>query len=136
MVPPSVFQFYRFYGPKIFLIYQILMHSAWFSSTFLRVLKFLQNKDGVPNFWQERILQKVRTIWSTRLYFNFKTFTDSNSSSFIRFKSIRHEPGVRFSESSNFYKLKREDLNSGGNQFCRKFQLFGPPFCISILNVL
>ena len=42
--------------------------------TFLRVLKFLQIKEGGPNFW--------------------------------------------------------------GNQFCRMSELFGPPFCISILKVL
>ena len=28
------------------------------------------------------------------------------------------------------------DQISGGNQFCRKSELFGPPFCISILKVL
>ena len=34
------------------------MHSAWLKSTFLRVLKFLQIKDGVRNFLDELILQK------------------------------------------------------------------------------
>ena len=34
------------------------MHSAWFRSTFLRVLKFPQIKDGGPSFWGEPILQK------------------------------------------------------------------------------
>ena len=112
------------------------MHSAWFKSSFLRVLKFLQIKEedpisegnqfcrkselfgplfcisilkvlwtqidhllldfnalcmiqeyfyqsleictnqrgGGPNFWGERILQKVWIIWSPILYFNFKSF--------------------------------------------------------------
>ena len=112
------------------------MYSAWFRSTFLRVLKFLQIKEGGPNFWGEPILQKVWIIWSSLLYFNFKSFMDPNSSSFIRSQCILHDWVVLFSEFWNFYKLKRGDLISRGNQFCRKSQLFGPPFCISILKVL
>ena len=112
------------------------MHSASFRSTFLRVLKFLQIKEGGPNFWGEPILQNVWIIWSPLLYFNLKSSMDPNSPSFIRFQSILRERRRLFSESWNFYKLKREDLISGGNQFCRKSELFGPPFCISILKVL
>ena len=70
------------------------------------------------------------------LFFNLKSFLDPNSSSFIRFQCIVHDSGVLFSESSHFYKLGRGDLISGGNQFCRKSELFGPFFCISILKVL
>ena len=58
-----------------------------------------------------------------------------NSSSFIAFQCILHDSGVLFSGFSNLYKLKRGDLISGGNQFCRMSELFGPPFCISILKV-
>ena len=173
------------------------MYPAWFRSTFLRVLKFLQIKYGGPNFWGEPILQNVWFIWAPLLYFNFKSFLDPNSSpsisfqcilydsgvllsgfsnlyklkrrgfnfcgepvlknvwiiwspllyfnlkssmdpnslSFIRFQCILHDSGVLFSESWNFYKLKRGDLISRGNQFCRMSELFGPPFCISILKV-
>ena len=112
------------------------MYSAWFTSIFLRALKFLEIKDRGPNFWGEPILQNVWIIWSPLLYFNFKSFLDPNSPSFIRFQSILHESGRLFSESWNFYKLKRGDLISGENQFCRMSELFGPPFCISILKVL
>ena len=112
------------------------MHSAWFRSTFFRVLKFLQIKEGGPNFWGEPILQKVWIIWSPLLYFNFKNLMAIISSSFIRFQCILHDSGLLFSESWNFFKLKRGDLVSGGNQFCRKSELFGPLFCISILKVL
>ena len=103
------------------------MHSAWLRSTFLRVLKFLQIKEGGPNFWGEPILQKVWIIWSLLRYFNFKGFTDPNSLSFIRFPCILHDWGVLFSESWNFYIFKKGDLISGGNQFCKNSQLFGPP---------
>ena len=61
---------------------------------------------------------------------------DPNFLSFIRFESILHDSGVVFSEVWNFYKLKREDLIFWGNQFRRKSELFGPPFCSSILKVL
>ena len=112
------------------------MHSAWFRSTFLRVLKLLQIKEGGPNFLGEPILKTLWIIWSLLLYFNFESFMDPNSSSLIRFQCILHDSGVLFSESWNFYKLKRGDLISGWNQFCRMSELFGPPFCISILKVL
>ena len=82
-------------------------------------------------FWRESKL-----FGPPLLYFNFKSFLDPNSSSFIRSSCILHDWGVLFSESWNLYKLKRGDLISGGNQFCRKSELFGPPFCISILKVL
>ena len=108
------------------------MHSAWFTSTFFRLLKFLQIKQRGPNFWGEPILQKVWIISSPLLYFNFKSFPDPNSSSFIRFQCILHDSGVPFSESWNFFKLSRRDLISGGNQLCRKCELFGLPYCIWI----
>ena len=112
------------------------MDFVWFSSTSLRVFEFVQIKEWGPNFWREPIVQNLWIIWSPLLYFNLKSSIDSNSSSFITFQSILHEPGRLFSESWNFCKLKRGDLISGGNQFCRMSELFGPPFCISILKVL
>ena len=111
------------------------MHSAWFRSTFLGVLKFQQIIEWRPKYFGETILQKVWIIWSPLLYFNFKSFMDPNWSSLIRFQCILHDSGVLLSESWNFYKLKRGDLISGGNQFCRMSELFGPPFCISSLKV-
>ena len=112
------------------------MCSVWFTRIFVRLLKFLQIKEGGPNFRGEPILQKVWIIWSPFLCCNFKSFMDPHFSSFIRFQCILHDSGVLFAEFWNFYKLKRGDLISGGNQFCRKSELFGPPFCISILKVL
>ena len=112
------------------------MHSARIRSTFLRVLKWIEIKEGLPNFWGEPILQKVWIIWSPFWYFNFKSLMDPNFSSFIRNQCMLNDSGVLFSESLNFYKLKRRDLFSRGNQFCRKSELFGISFCISILKVL
>ena len=95
--------------------------------TFFRVPKFPQIKERGPNFCGEPILQNVWIIWSPLLYFNLKSSEEPNSSSFIRFQSIVHESGTLFWESWNFYKLKRGDLLSGVNQFCRMSELFGPP---------
>ena len=112
------------------------MYFAWFRSTFLRALKFLQIKEGGHNFWREPILQKVWIIWFPFLFWNYKRFMDPNLASFIRFQWIPDGSVVPLSESWNFCKLKIGDLISWGNQFCRKSELFGPPFCISILKVL
>ena len=112
------------------------MQSAWFRSTFLIILKCVQIKEAGPNFFGEPILQKVWIIWFPLLYFNFKSFMDPIFSSFTRLQCILHDSGVLFSEIWNFYKLKRGELISWENQFCRKGEIFGIPFCISILKVL
>ena len=111
------------------------MHSEWFRSTFLRVLKFLQIIERGHNFWGEPILQKVWIIWSPLLYFNFKSFMDPNWSSFIRFQCILEFKST-FLRALKFLQIKEEDLISEGNQFCRKSKLFGLPYSISILQVL
>ena len=112
------------------------MHSVWFRSTFLRLLEFLNIKKVGSAFWGEPILQNVWIIWYPLLKFNFNSFLDPNSSSFIRFQCVLHDSGVIFSNSWNFCKLRRGDLISRGTQFCRKSELFNPPFCISILKAL
>ena len=112
------------------------MHSVWFRSTSLRVFKLVQIKEGGFNFWGEPIFQNVWIIWSPLLYLSLKNPRDPTSLSFIRFQSILHEWGRLLSESWNFYKLMRGELISGGNPFFRMSDLFGPPFCISILKVL
>ena len=109
------------------------MHSACFSSTFLRVFKFLQIKVGGPNFWGEPILHKVWIIWSRLLFFNFKNLMERNSSSLIRFQCIVHHLELLFSEPWNFYKLKRGDLISGANQFAEYLNYLVPPSVFQVL---
>ena len=82
-------------------------------------------KEGASNVWGEPILLNVWTFWSPFLYFNFKSFLDPNSSSFIWFQWILHDSGL-FSDSWNFLKLKTGNRISEGNQFSRMSQLFGP----------
>ena len=86
------------------------------------------------NFWGTPILNKVWIVWSRLLYFNFKSFEYPRFSFFIRFECIMHDSGVPFSEASNFHKIKRGDLISAGNKFCKKSELFDGTFCISILK--
>ena len=103
------------------------MHSAWLQSTFLRVLKFLEIKEGWPNFWLEPILQKVWIIWSALLYLNFKSFSVPNFSSFIRFQWIFHDSRVLFSESLNFCKLESGDLICGGEPISQNVRIIWSP---------
>ena len=114
------------------------------SSSLIR-FQWILHDPGVllSKFWNfyklkrgDLILQKVWIIWSPLLHFNFKSFMDPNSSSLIRFQCLAHDSGVLFWESWIFFKLKRLDLISRGNQFCRMSELFGNPFSISILKIL
>ena len=111
------------------------MHFVWFRSTSLRVFKFVQTKEGVFNIRGEPIFQNVWIILSPLLYLNLKSSMDPNFWPFISFQSILYDSGVLLSRFSTFYKLKRGDLISEGNQFCRMSELFGPPFCIWILKL-
>ena len=90
------------------------MHSIWFSSTFLRFLKFPQIKEMGPNFLGEPILRNIWIIWSPILYFNFRNLKDPNPSSFIRFQCILYDSAGLFSAFSKCIILKRGDLNSWG----------------------
>ena len=111
------------------------MHSLLLRRTFLRLLKYLQIKEGRPNFGGEPILHNGWISWSTLLNFNFNSFNCPNSSSFLRFQCILDYSGVFFSEYWNFYKLKRGGRFSGVTNSARKPQVFGHPFCIWILKV-
>ena len=64
------------------------MHSPWFRSTFLSLLKFLQIKWGAPNFlWGTSSAERLSYLVPL-LYSNFKSLKNTNSLSFIRFQCI------------------------------------------------
>ena len=90
------------------------MYSAWFGTTFRRVLNLYKLKSGDLISGGRQILQNVLIIWSPLLFFNLKIFLDPDSWSLIRFQSILHQSGRFSSEPWNFLKLKRGDLISGG----------------------
>ena len=126
------FQSFRDPNFSSFIRFQYIMHDL--GVLFLEFCKFLQIKQGWPNFLGELILQKAWVIWPCILCFNFKSFMNPNFLSFIRFQRIMHYSTLPFWEFWNFNKLKRGDLICGGNQFCRKSELFGGPFFTSILK--
>ena len=134
--PLLYFNFKSFVDPKSLSLvrFQCALHDS--GIIFSDSANFYKLERGGPIFWGEPILQKVLIIWSPFLYFRFKSCRHPNISSFIRFQCILLDSGVSFSVFWNFFKLKRGDLISRGRQFCRKNELFGPPFCISILKVL
>ena len=113
------------------------MHSAWFRSTFLRILKFLQIKEGGPNFCREPILLKVWTFWSPLLYFNFKTFMDPHSLSFIRFQCILDESAVLFWESSKFLEIKEGGPNLWWEPILQTVSFFWSPLlCFNFISFM
>ena len=135
--PPLLhFNFKSFIDPSSapFIRFQCILYSPGLSLSDFWNLYQLER--GRPNFWWvEAIQQKDWVIWASLQYLNFKSFKDPDPLSFLRFSCILHDSGVLFSKSWNFYKLKRRDLISGREQFCRKSELFGPPFCITILKI-
>ena len=94
------------------------MHSAWLRSTFLRVLKFLYIKEGDLISGGNQFCRMSQLFGSPFCILILKALS-TISSPFVRFQCILHDSGVLFSEYWNFYKLKRGDLISAGNQFYR-----------------
>ena len=112
---------------------QILPYSLDFNAFymimeyFLRLFKFPQIKKRGPDFWGEPILQKIWIIWSPLLSFNFKSFKDPNSSSFIRFQRNLHDSGIPFSNFWNSYKLKPGNRISWGQPILKKVWIIWYP---------
>ena len=125
--------------PLLYLYFKSFMHPN--SSSLIRFQCILHNsgvlfsesqnlyklKTGGPNLWGEPILESVWIIWFPLLYFNFESFMESNSLSFISFQCILHDAGVLFPECWNFYKLQRADLISGRNQFAQSLNYLVTP---------
>ena len=93
-----------------FIRFQCLLHDS--AVLFSDFWNFLKLKRADLNSCGEPILQNGWIIWSPLLYFNFRSLMDPNSLPFIRFQCILHDPVVLFSDFPNFFKLRREDLNS------------------------
>ena len=113
------------------------MHSVWFRSTFPRVLKFPQLKQGggEPNFWGEPILKNGWIICSLLCISILKV-----SKTEVLRQSLDFNAFCRFSRSTFLRLLKFPQIKEGGanyceNQFCRTDELFTHPFYLSILKV-
>ena len=112
------------------------MISAWFRSTFLRVLKFLEIKEREPNFGGNQLC-RMSKLFGPLLYFNLKISMDQNSPSFTRFQSFLHESAQVFWFSWNFCKLKMGGTNFWGKPIFQNVSIiWSPYFCISIIKVI
>ena len=101
------------------------MHSVWFRSTFPRVLKFPQLKQGggEPNFWGEPILKNGWIICSLLCISILKV-----SKTEVLRQSLDFNAFCRFSRSTFLRLLKFPQIKEGGanyceNQFCRTDEL-------------
>ena len=93
------------------------MHSVWFRSTFPRVLKFPQLKQGEPNFWGEPILKNDWIICSPFCISILKALRQSlDFSASCRFRST-------FLRLLKFPQIKEGGANYCENQFCRTDEL-------------
>ena len=130
------FNFKRFLDPNSssFIRFQNILHDS--GVLFSGSWNFYELKKGDLISGGNQFYRRSELFHPFLLYFNFKSFLDPNSSSFIKFQFILRNSGALFSESSNFSKLKMGDLISWRNQFCRKSELFRTHLCISILKVL
>ena len=112
------------------------MISAWFRSTFLRVLKFLEIKK-VDLISGGNQLCRMSKLFVPLLYFNLKNSMDPNSSSFTRFQSFLHESKEVFWQSWNFRKLKIGGPNFWGEPILQNvWIIWSPSICISIIKVI
>ena len=113
---------------------QILCHLSDINA-FCLIQEYLsQTLQGSTNSSVSICPQNISIILFPLLHFYFKSFLNINSSSFNRFHCIAYDSLVTLSEYSNFQKSKKWDLIPGGSQFCKMSQLFGFPFCTSILK--
>ena len=112
-----------------------MIHSGWFRSTFLRLVKFPQIRDWWDlHSWGVPILQKG-WILSPIVYFHFKSFKGQNSLSFIRFHVFYMiEEFFQIFRSSIKWRMGTQFL--GGNQLFRTTGLFHSPFCTSFSKAL
>ena len=75
--------------------------SCRFRSTFLRLLKFPQIKEGGANYCENQFCRTDELLtYSPFLPFNFKSAKEPISSSFIRFQWILYDSEVLFSGST------------------------------------
>ena len=130
--PPLYFNLKSFLDPNFlsFIRFQCILHD-W-GELFSEFWNFYKLKRGALTSERNQFC-RMSVLFGPP--FCILSSMDANFSWFIGFQCIVHDTGVLFSEPSNFYKFKRGDLISGGSQFCRKSELFGRRFSISILKV-
>ena len=117
----------------LFIRFQYILHDE--GVLFAESQNFYKLKSGDLISWGNQFCRKSEWFGTTFCISISKalwTQIHSHSLGFNAFCIIQQY----FFQSWSFYKLKSVDLISGWNQFSRKSELFGPPFCILILIVL
>ena len=117
-----------------FIRFQCILHDS--GVIFSKSWNFCKLRRGDLIYWGTQFCKNSELFGHPVLYFNFKGSKYLISSSLIRLQCILHDSAILFLESWNYYKLKKVNLISGGNQFCRKSELFGQSSCIWISKVL
>ena len=134
--PPFVFQFQKCEGLKFFVIHSISMGYKWFTSTIVSFLRFLQIKEGRPNFlgWTNSV-ERLHHLVSL-LYFSFRNLKDPNSSRFISYQWVLDEATLILSIFWNLFKLRRGDLISWGEPILQNGWIIWSPLLYFNFRVL
>ena len=103
------------------------MYSTWLWSTFWDFSNFHKLKRGDQIFGENQFCRKSELFDPPLLSFNFKSFKDPNSSSFIRFQCNLHDSGIPFSNFWNLYKLKTGNQISWGEPILKKVWIIWYP---------
>ena len=120
---PFVFQLDSHSSP--FIRFQCILHDS--GVLFSESWYVYKSKRVDLTSWGNQFWRKSELFNSPPLYFNFKSFVDPKSLSFISFQCILYDSGVPFSEYSNFQKLKRRDLICWGESILQKVWIIWSP---------
>ena len=114
ILPLLYFNFKNFKDPNSssFIRFQCVLHNS--DVLFSDFWNFEKLNNGDLISWGEPVLQNGWIICFPHLYFNFKSFNDPNSLSFIRFQCVLQDSDVLFKDFWNFEKLNRRDVISWG----------------------
>ena len=118
-----------------FIRFQSILHDS--GVLFSDFSNFHKLKGRVQISWGEQILRNGWIICSPVLYFSFDKLNELSSLSFIW---IWFNSTWLSRTFSHIFKIswnwRRRTWFVGEKQFCRRAELFGPPFYISILKAL
>ena len=127
LVPPFVFQFQSFLDWTIasFIKFQCILHDS--GVLYSDQSNPYKLKRGNQNCWGKQFC-RMSKLFGPPFYISIlKVFSTQLLHSYFRFQWILHNLGVLSSELSNFYKLKRRDLISGGTNFAECLNYLVPP---------
>ena len=136
MVPPFYILSWKIWRSQI-LCHSIDLYAFYMiHQPFSHIFKISSNSRGGPNFLERTNSAEQLNIWSPfciSILRIWRTQILGHSLDFQEFYMIQQPFSRIFKISSN---LGGGTYFLWGNQFCRTVELFGPPFCISLLRIL